>query len=693
MAINVRIGTAFNSKGLKQAESQIQKFGKSIKRGLAIGAVVAGTVAAIGAVGARFAKMAEEAQTANNRLDQIAHSMGIFGSEANKVTDRLKAYADQNKFVFAADDEVIKSTQAKLLTFKELAATADEAGGAFDRATQAAFDLAAAGFGQAETNAIQLGKALNDPIKGISALTRSGVTFTESERNLIKTLVESGQTLKAQEMILSAIEAQVGGTAEATANASDKMAIGFGEMGEAIGSAVLPLFESFANWIVEITPKVEAFFAGLTDPTTPLGEAWLEMMAAIETFGVIFSEVSGSVNRDPFFKFLFDSIQTVVIGLGQLVWVAGDAGKTLGMLFSGDFAGAGAQVTSFFTRYNAFVQETYNRIDQGAARMAANAARRFEAIGAGGTGGTSLDLGGGGGGARATAAKVSKPSGLSALIATANANGRKVTNAARRETKLANAGLSKEVAAWVNTSSKPAVAARQALARISKNGDKAIRNITKAYNKSSAGQAAAAQAAEDASNAAAAAAQAAAEAAAEAARAEAEALAERQRIYQSFVDSVTGLFATLKSSITGAFNLPELGGSTNSIIRNMKKLIDATRSFSRNITQLSAMGLNPELLQQVITAGPMAGARLASALVSGGAAAISQIGQGFAEFQGLSSEIAMSGVQSRFGTQQQQSVYNINVNGGVGSGATIGQAIVEAIKAYERTSGAVWQGA
>jgi hypothetical protein len=53
----------------------------------------------------------------------------------------------------------------------------------------------------------------------------------------------------------------------------------------------------------------------------------------------------------------------------------------------------------------------------------------------------------------------------------------------------------------------------------------------------------------------------------------------------------------------------------------------------------------------------------------------------------------MTGTQSRFNNTTQQSVYNINVEGGVGSGATIGKAIVDAIKAYERTSGAVWQGA
>jgi hypothetical protein len=696
MAVNIRIGTAFDPKGLKQAQTQFQKFGAGIKKGLRIAGIVAATAAAVGLVATRFAKMAEEAQTANNRLDQIAHSMGLFGNETRQVTDRLKAYADANKFIFGADDEVIKSTQAKLLTFKELGATADVAGGAFDRATQAAFDLAAAGFGSATTNAAQLGKALQDPIKGLTALTRSGVTFTEGEKNLIRTMVESGNTLQAQEMILAAIEAQVGGTAEATANASTKMEIGFNEMGEALGTAVLPLFESFANYIVEITPKVEAFFAGLTDPTTPMGEAWLGMMASIEEFARVFAEVSGSVNRDPFFKFLFDSIQMVVTGLGQLIWVAGDAGKTLGMLFSGDFAGAGAQVSTFFARYDRFVQDTYARIDAGAARMAAEAQRRFEAIGAGGAGGTGLvggGGGGGGGGRSAAASSVPKLSGLPALIAEANRNSKQVTNAGIRQTKLGNAGLSKEVSAWIATSAKPAVAARQALARIAKNGEKAITNITKAYNKSSAGQAAAAQASAQASADAAAAHSAMVAAQEAAARAEAEALAERERIYQSFLDTVKNTFAGIKTSILGAFDLTQLGGSTNAITRNMDKLLAKLRTFATNVRNLAGMGLDPALLQQVISAGPVAGARLASALVSGGAGALANLNRGYAEFGDLAGQIATTGTESLFNRPSQQTIYNVNVSGGVGSGATIGQAIVDAIKAYERTSGAVWVGA
>jgi TP901 family phage tail tape measure protein len=184
----------------------------------------------------------------------------------------------------------------------------------------------------------------------------------------------------------------------------------------------------------------------------------------------------------------------------------------------------------------------------------------------------------------------------------------------------------------------------------------------------------------------------AAKAAEEAARREEQILAERERVFKSFTDSVAGLFSNLKSGIMGAFELPRLGNSTNAIIRNMRKLLEATRTFSSNITRLSQMGLDPDLLQQVISAGPLAGARLASALVAGGSGAIAEISRGFSEFGGLASGIAMTGTQAAFATPAQQNVYNINISGGLATGADIGRVVVNAIKDYERQSGAAWRG-
>jgi hypothetical protein len=259
--------------------------------------------------------------------------------------------------------------------------------------------------------------------------------------------------------------------------------------------------------------------------------------------------------------------------------------------------------------------------------------------------------------------------------------------AAKQTVKLQTAGLSEAVAKWITSVDKPVVAAREAQAKISKNGAKAIANITKKYEQSTAGQAAAAAAAASSIT------ESFEVAYDDTADKEAAALAERERVFQSFADSVKTTFAGIKNGIINAFDLTELGGSSNAITRNMDKLLTRLRAFATNVKSLASMGLNPALLQQVISAGPMGGARLAEALVMGGAGGLSAINAGYSEFGALSSQIATTGTESLFNQGAQQTVYNINVDGGVGSGSTIGKAIVDAIKAYERTSGAVWQGA
>ena len=265
-------------KGMGAANKETQSFSDKLAN---FGKKAAVALAAAGVAAIAFGKKAieagEGAATANARIAQINDSMGLFGDSTDTVTNRLISYAEATARATGIDTNSIKITQAKLLTFKELAASAGELGGEFDRATLAAINLAAAGFGTAEMNAVALGKALNDPIKGITALSRSGVTFTEVEQERIKTLVASNKVSEAQILILEAIEAQVGGTALATANASDKIRVGFTQLQEKIGLALLPTFEKFADYLIgTIIPNIEAFINGLTGQgglTTSLTES------------------------------------------------------------------------------------------------------------------------------------------------------------------------------------------------------------------------------------------------------------------------------------------------------------------------------------------------------------------------------------------------------------------------------------
>ena len=248
-------------KSLDEADSSLEKFGGKVAgfgkaAALGIGAAAAG----FGVFAASAIKGAEEARVADERLKQVADSMGLFGTQTKATTDRLLKLADTQEFELGVTAETIKLTQAKLLTFSELGKTADTMGGAFDRATTAAIDMAAAGFGSAETNAVQLGKALQDPIKGITALSRSGITFTEVEKERIRTLVESNKLGEAQALVLAAIETQVKGTAAATVTSSFKMGAAFGHIKDSVGEALLPMMDKLATFVVkEVIPAFNSF--------------------------------------------------------------------------------------------------------------------------------------------------------------------------------------------------------------------------------------------------------------------------------------------------------------------------------------------------------------------------------------------------------------------------------------------------
>jgi hypothetical protein len=278
MAINIPIVSEFNNAGLKKAQREFQKLEKtSQKVGFALKKAFVPATAALGGLAVAGAKMVaagEQAATANARIEQIATSMGLFGDETQKVTSRLVDLANEQARLTGVNQNTIKESQALLLTFKDIASSADEVGGAFDRATQLTLDMASAGFGSVTDNAKQLGKALNDPIAGLTALRRSGIQFTEAQQDQIRTLVESGQVLEAQNMILEEIENQVGGTAEATANSTDKMKVAFSQASESIGMALLPAVEallplviSFADWAsqnTEIIIGLAAVIGGLS---------------------------------------------------------------------------------------------------------------------------------------------------------------------------------------------------------------------------------------------------------------------------------------------------------------------------------------------------------------------------------------------------------------------------------------------
>jgi hypothetical protein len=338
MASKFQIPIAFKSdpRGIQEAQGALQGFGSKLA---GIGAAVASAFAvrAVFNFGKEAILAAEGVATANARLEAIAKATQVFGTETSKVTKSLIAFAEAQEMVIAVDAEVIKGVQAQLLSFKKLSASAGQMGGVFDRVTKAAFDMAAAGFGSAESNAVALGKAFEDPIRGLTALRRSGTVFTEDQQKLIKSLVESGDLLGAQTIILEELETQYGGTAEATANFSDRMALAFDNVKEALGTALLPTFERFATFFIEdIVPPLTRFFeedfpgmitafgamgASLAEGLAPIGAALREAFSIPEGASVLESLLNAiaKLPQSPLFKQLVESLVLLVPSLLQLI--------------------------------------------------------------------------------------------------------------------------------------------------------------------------------------------------------------------------------------------------------------------------------------------------------------------------------------------------------------------------------------
>ena len=172
--------------------------------GLAAGAALAG----VGLVLTRGLQEAAQADQSYRRLEAVLRATG----QASGLTAReITGFADGLERSTLATAESVQDAAAVLATFRSVA------GDTFTRALTLAQDLSAV-FGQdLSASATQLGKALEEPVEGITALRRVGVSFTASQRELIASLVETGQTAEAQKVILDALEQQVGGAGAAEA--------------------------------------------------------------------------------------------------------------------------------------------------------------------------------------------------------------------------------------------------------------------------------------------------------------------------------------------------------------------------------------------------------------------------------------------------------------------------------------------
>jgi hypothetical protein len=247
--------------------TKMGKLGKTLGRGLVVGSAAAAVgLAAVGVAGLKAAQGAEKARAADLKLAQVFKSMGYAQHAA-----AASKYADQLERTTGVEAEVIKAAQTKLATFKDVASSAD----LMARSTKVAADMSAAGFGDMASASVGLGKALQDPIAGMSLLSRAGSLTKAEQKEIGDEFKRTGDKAAAQESILKALEKQVGGVAEASATSGDRIRNSFGEIADAVGTKLLPVLDGLvphvqkmATWIAESIEGLD----GLGDNLAPLGK-------------------------------------------------------------------------------------------------------------------------------------------------------------------------------------------------------------------------------------------------------------------------------------------------------------------------------------------------------------------------------------------------------------------------------------
>lgn len=211
--------------GLSQAQKDFSNFGDTVtkqtgflaKFKAAATGVFAGNLMTQGlmAVKTAFSDAIQDAQIYEQTLAKTNAVIQSTGGIAGVSAKHLQEQASALESIAAVDENVILNGENVIATFTNIRNVAGQGNDIFDQTTKAALDLSAALGQDMQSSAIQLGKALNDPIQGMVALRRVGVSFDAQQQQTIKGLVESGKTLEAQKLILAEVNREFGGAAKA----------------------------------------------------------------------------------------------------------------------------------------------------------------------------------------------------------------------------------------------------------------------------------------------------------------------------------------------------------------------------------------------------------------------------------------------------------------------------------------------
>jgi len=254
----VQVNMAGFKKQLNTIEAQGKKSTKSFSSGFSAmkgpAIIAAVAVAGLGAAILKCAKMAGIQEREEKKLGQVIKSTGF---AAGITKDEVLELASSLQKVTEFGDEAIIPAQSILLTFTKIGKDV------FPQATEAILDMSVMLGQDLKSSAIQLGKALNDPILGVTALRRVGIQLSAQQEMQIKSFTEQNKIMEAQKIILGELSTQMGGTARAAADtylgSITQLKNATGDLAEEIGIIFIPMLKSLNKTLTKATQSLTSF--------------------------------------------------------------------------------------------------------------------------------------------------------------------------------------------------------------------------------------------------------------------------------------------------------------------------------------------------------------------------------------------------------------------------------------------------
>lgn len=253
--LSSQTGPALDRAGTKGGLLFGNSAGKSMSKGflthakaaaLGAGALLGGAAA----IGIKFGKDSLQGYEDHLRVVGITKSaIKATGGAANITAKQVGHLTDKLEAQTGVDGDLIQQGANMLLTFKNVRNETGKNNDIYNQSVSILTDMSTAMGTDAKSSAIQLGKALNDPVKGITALSRVGVTFDAQQKKQIQNFVDQGKSADAQKIILKELSSEFGGAAKAQETMGDRVLVSYHALQDEVGKALLPQVQKFEGFL------------------------------------------------------------------------------------------------------------------------------------------------------------------------------------------------------------------------------------------------------------------------------------------------------------------------------------------------------------------------------------------------------------------------------------------------------------